>query len=438
MLATDSSVPGTTGTSPFPGGLRRLLTPTGTRQGTHWGLPGPGLSGDQGFASRTREGPRSAPPPSALSLGPGGDPLASTAWPAVGRGPALLPATRRSSGLPLPTTMASTLRVTSPGQGGALDLTTGVLSPPDQGGPPEHSHIPLSPSAMPGQPPVPMTPGHAVAQGGVTHANPGSPRIPPSPQSAPASVSAMTLLSTPLPSPGTGWEVLGFSPTAGTPLGDSSPGLPHSTSRVGPAESQVGMGSLAPPSAPGPPQQPALSQPASSQPASSLGPTTAIGVTATGVTATLTTVASPEWLGDMGTVTPEPGAAVLQRDVVGLTWGSPTHVPTVMPGPPQQPTDSHGTLGHGGGPGSPPAAVDTDLTQPSSSPGGRTDTDTPQVTPARVGRAPQVFIVEDQPPLLRGGSEVSGSSAGGTGGGGEALGATSMGGVVVVAPGMGS
>ncbi|XP_039416646.1 uncharacterized protein LOC120410817 [Corvus cornix cornix] len=103
----------------------------------------------------------------------------------------------------------------------------------------------------------------------------------------------------------------------------------------------------------------------------------------------------------MGTVTPEPAAAVPQRDVVGLTWGSPTHVPTVMPGPPQQPTDSHGTLGHGGGPGSPPAAVDTDLAQPSSSPGGRADTDTPQVTPAGVGRAPQVFIVEDQPPLLR-------------------------------------
>ncbi|XP_039588131.1 uncharacterized protein LOC120513109 isoform X3 [Passer montanus] len=67
-----------------------------------------------------------------------------------------------------------------------------------------------------------------------------------------------------------------------------------------------------------------------------------------------------------------------------------------MPGPPQQPTDSHG-----GGPGSPPAAVDTELAQPSSSPRGNTDTDTPQVTPAGVGRAPQVFIVEDQPPVLR-------------------------------------
>ncbi|XP_068886410.1 chondroitin sulfate proteoglycan 5-like [Aphelocoma coerulescens] len=185
--------------------------------------------------------------------------------------------------------------------------------------------------------------------------------------SAPASVSAVTLLSTPLPSPGTGWGVLRFSPTVDTPLGDPSPGMPHSSSR----------------------------------PASSLGPTTAIGVTATGVTATLATAASPEWLRDVGTVTPEPGAAVPQRDVVGLTWGSPTHVPTVMPRPPQQPTDSHGTLGHGGGPGSPPAAVDTDLAHPSSSPGGRTDTDTPQVTPAGVGRVPQVFIVEDQPPLLR-------------------------------------
>ncbi|NWW17904.1 MEP1B protein, partial [Falcunculus frontatus] len=359
----------------------------------------PRLSGGQG----------SAPRPSDLSLGPGGDPLVSTAWPAVGTGPALLPGTHRGSGLPLPTTMASTPGVTSPGQGGALDLTTGVLGPPDRGGPPDHSHIPLSLSTIPGQPHVPVTPGStAVAQGGATHANPGSPRIPLSPQSAPAGVSAVTLLSTPLPSPGTSWGVLGFSPTVGTPLGDSSPGLPHSSSSVGPAESppslggtQVGVGSLPPPSAPGSPQQPVLSQPAPSQPASSLGPTTAIGVTATGVTATITTAASPEWLGDMGTVTPEPGAAVLQRDVVGLTRGTPAHVPTVIPGPPQQPTDSHGTLGHGGGPGSPPAAVDTDLAQPSSSPGRRTDTDTPQVTPAGVGRAPQVFIVEDQPPLLR-------------------------------------
>ncbi|NXU96684.1 IMPG2 protein, partial [Cettia cetti] len=355
----------------------------------------PGLSGGQGFASRPGEGPRSAPGPSAPSLGPGGGPLGSTAWPALGTGPALLPATRRGSGLPLPTTMATTPGVTSPGQGGALDLTTGVLGPPERGGSPQHSHIPLGPSAIPGQPPGPGS--TAVAQGGVTHANPGSSPMPLAPQSAPASGSAVTLLSTPLPSPGTGWGVLRFGPTLGTPLGDPSPGLPHSGSRVGPAESppslggtQVGVGSLAPPSAPGPPQQPALSQPASS-----LGPTPALGVT-TRVTATITTATSPERLGDMGTVTAGPGAAVLQRDVVGLTWGSPTQVPTVMPGPPQQPTDSHG-----GGPGSPPAAVDTDLAQPSSSPRGRTDTDAPQVTLAGVGRAPQVFIVEDQPPLLR-------------------------------------
>ncbi|NWT84164.1 MUC17 protein, partial [Lanius ludovicianus] len=354
----------------------------------------PELSGGQGFPSRPREGPLSAPRPSALSLRPGGDPLASTAWPVVGTGPALLPATHRRSGLPLPTTTASIPGVTSPGQAGALDLTTGVLSPADRSGPPEHSHIPHSLSTIPGQSPIPVTPGHSVAQGGVTHAKPGSPRMSSSPQPALASVSAVTLLSTPLPSPGTGWGVQGFSATVGTPLGDSSSGLPHSSSRVGPAESlggtQVGVGSLAPPSAPGLPQQPALSQPASS-----LEPTAAIGVTTTGVTVTLTTAASPERLGDMETVTPEPAAAVLQSDVVGLTSGSPTHVPT------EQPTGSHGTLGHGGGPGSPSAAADTDLAQPSSSPGGRTDTDTPQVTPARVGRAPQVFIVEDHPPLLR-------------------------------------
>ncbi|NWZ45465.1 IMPG2 protein, partial [Brachypodius atriceps] len=354
----------------------------------------PGLSGGQGFASHPREGPRSAPHPSALSLGPGGGPLGSTAWPAVGTGPALLPATRRGSALPVPmATMASNPGVTSPSQGGALDLTTGVLGPPDREGPPEHSHIPLSPSAIPGQPSGPLAPGStSVAQRGVTHASPGSSHIPLSPQSVPASGSAGTLLSaslpTPLPSPGTSWGVLGFSPTVSTPLGDPSPGLPHSSSRVGPAgshpslgETQVGVGSLAPPSAPGPPQQPALSQPASSKPVSSLGPTPAIGVTTTGVTATITTATSPERLGDMGTVTAEPRAA---------------QVPTVTPGPPEKPTDSHG-----GGPGSPPAAVDTEMAQPSSSPRGRPDTDTLQVTPVGVGRAPQVFIVEDQPPLLR-------------------------------------
>uniref|UniRef100_A0A8U8C4F3 Uncharacterized protein n=1 Tax=Geospiza parvula TaxID=87175 RepID=A0A8U8C4F3_GEOPR len=397
VLATDSSGPGTAGTSPFAGGLQGLLTPTGTLRGTHWGLPA--LSGGQGFASHPREGPHSAPQPSALSLGPGGSPLASTAWPAVGTGPASLPATRRGSGLPLPTTMASSPGVTSPSHRGAPDLTTGVLGPPDRGGAPEHSHIPLTPSAIPGQPAVPPAPGSpAVAQGGVTHTTPGSPHVSPSPQPAPASGSAVTLLSTPLPSPGTSWGVLGFGPTVGTPLGDPSPGLPHSSSEVGPAESppslggtQVGVGSLAPPSAPGPPQQPALPQPAPSP-----GPTSAVGVTTTAVTATITAATSPERLGDMGPVTAEPRAAVLQRDVQGVTWGSPAQMPTVMPGPPQQPTGDRG-----GGPGSPPAAVGTELAQPSSSPRERADTDTPQVTPAGVGRAPQVFIVEDQPPLLR-------------------------------------
>ncbi|NXC18713.1 IMPG2 protein, partial [Corythaeola cristata] len=92
-----------------------------------------------------------------------------------------------------------------------------------------------------------------------------------------------------------------------------------------------------------------------------------------------------------------------QGDALGLTRGPPTHLPTMVPGPPQQPTDLPGTLNHRGGPGSSPAARDPDLGQPSSSPGGWPDADTPGVTPAPApaGRAPQVFIVEDQPPLLR-------------------------------------
>ncbi|NXD25796.1 IMPG2 protein, partial [Spelaeornis formosus] len=361
----------------------------------------PGLSGGQGFASHPQEDPRSSPRPSALSLGPAGGPLASTAWPALGTGAALLPATHRGSGQPLPTTMASTPRVTSPSQGGALDLTTRVLGPPGRGVPPEHSDISLGPSVVPGQPPAPLGLGStAVAQGGVSHASPASSRMPPSPRSAPASGSAVTLLSTLLPSPGMGWGVLGFGPTVGTPLGDPSPGPPRSSSRVGPAESpsslggtQVGVGSLATPSAPGPAQQPALFQPSSSQPASSEGPAAAPSISTTGVTAAITAATSPGQ-GDVGTATAERRAAVLQRGGEGLPRGSPTPVPSMMPGPSQQPTDSQGS-------GSPPAAVDTDLAQPQSSPRGRTDTDIIQVTPVGVGRAPQVFIVEDQPPLLR-------------------------------------
>ncbi|NWT02885.1 IMPG2 protein, partial [Mionectes macconnelli] len=358
----------------------------------------PGLAEGQGSASRPRQGPHSAPRPSVPSLGAAGHegpgPVASTAWPALGMGPASLPATGRGSGLPVPTTTADTPGVTSSGPGGALDLTTGVSGPPDRGGSPEHRHIPLNPPAVPRQPPTPLAPSSsAVVQSRATHASPGSPHGPLSPQPAPAS-GAVTPLPTPLSSPGTDWGVLELGPAAVTPPGDPSPGLPHTDLRVGPVESpqilegtQVGMGSLAPPSAPGPPQQPP-----SSPPASSLGPPTA----------TITdTTASPELLRDVGTGTPEPGTAELQRDVAGLTWGPPTHVPTVMPRAPHPPTDPDGTLGHRGSPRSPPAVEDTDLAQPSSGPIGRPDTDSPRLMPAGPGRAPQVFIVEDQPPLLR-------------------------------------
>ncbi|XP_065501306.1 uncharacterized protein LOC135994583 isoform X1 [Caloenas nicobarica] len=157
------------------------------------------------------------------------------------------------------------------------------------------------------------------------------------------------------------------------------------------------LGSPAPPAAPGPPQQPPPSQPVPSP-----GLTTAMGSAVTAVTAT-TAATSPALRSDVGMVTPEPGAAVLQGDVAGLMPGPPTRLPTMVPESPQPPTEPPGTLGHRGGPGSPLAAGDTDLVQPSSSPAGWQDADTPQVTPAPAGagRAPRVFIVEDQPPLLR-------------------------------------
>uniref|UniRef100_A0A8C8A9D2 Uncharacterized protein n=1 Tax=Otus sunia TaxID=257818 RepID=A0A8C8A9D2_9STRI len=376
------------GTSPFAGGLQRLPSPAGTRQGTDGAW----------------QGPRSAPWPSLPPLGTGGRGglLAGTAQPAAGTG----------LGLSVTTATASTPGVTSPSLGGALGPTTGVLGPPDTEGPPELGHVPPDqtwhPPALPGQPPASVAPGSpAAAQRGVPDASPGSPHVPPSPQPAPTSSSVAPMSPTPQLSPGTSRRVLGLSPTAGTPAAGPSPGhqLPHAGLGGDPAESPqilgatpVGVGDAGlwaaphvPSSASGPPQQLGPSQPASS-----LGLTTAMGVTATAVAAV---TASPALLRDVGTVTPEPGAAVLQGATSGLTWGPPT-LSTMMPGPPQQPT---GTLGHRGGPGSPPGAGDTDLVQPSSSPGGWLDADTPQATPApaAAGRAPRVFIVEDQPPLLR-------------------------------------
>ncbi|NXL60596.1 IMPG2 protein, partial [Chordeiles acutipennis] len=374
----------------------------------------PGLAGGRGSDSRpwhetdvSWQGPHSAPRPSLPSLGAGGHggPLVSTAPPAVGTGPASLPAAGKRSGLLVPPATTGTPGVTSPGPGAALDPTTGVLGPPDTEGSPEFSHIPLDqtwrPPAVPGQPPAPVAPGStAVAQSQVPHTSPGSPRVPVSLQPVPASGSAVPM------SPS-----LGTSLTAGTPLARPSPGhwLPHSTLGEGPAETPhmpggtpMGVGDAEPlavpallstPTAPEPPRQPAPSQLASS-----LGLTMAVGITTTTATAATTATAgtaSPTALGDMGTVTPEPGAAVLQGDAAGVTWGPPTPLSTMVPGPPVQPTDPSRT------PGSPTAAGDTDLVQPLSSPGGWPDADTPRVMPAPAGRAPRVFIVEDQPPLLR-------------------------------------
>ncbi|NXE81682.1 IMPG2 protein, partial [Cochlearius cochlearius] len=388
----------------------------------------PGLVGGWGSGSRpwygtdvAWQGPRSAPRPSLLSLGARdhGGPVASTAQPAVGMGPT----TGKVSGLPVPTT--SVPEATSLSLGGALDLTAGVLRTPHTESPPEHSHVPLDqtwhPPAMPGQPPTSVAPGSTTAaQSGVPRASPGSHRIPLSPQPAPTSPTSPT----PQPSLGTGQGVRGLSPAAGTPPAGRSPGLrlPHTGSGGDPAESTpvpkgtpVGVGdtgpwaatappswqpgSPAPPTATGPPWQPAPSQPTSS-----LGLATTIGVTATAVTTTITAATtSPALLGDVGTVAPDPGATVLQGDASGLTSGPPTRLPTMVPGSPQQPTDPPGTLGHHEGPGSPPAAGDTDLVQPPSSPRGWPDAETPPATPAlaAAGRAPRVFIVEDQPPLLR-------------------------------------
>ncbi|NXT75888.1 MUC17 protein, partial [Zapornia atra] len=360
------------------------------------------------------QGPGQAPRPSPSSQGASGHggPLASTAQPALGMGPTSLPAAGKGLGVPVPTAAASTAGVTSPGLGGTLNPTLGVSGPPDTEGLHEHSHGPLDQTLTSA-----ALSSTSVAQSGVSHASPGSPRVPLSTQPALTSSAAIPTSSTLQNSLKTSQGVQEHGHTVSTPLAGLSPGhqLPHAGLREDPADTPQILrvsdtepwmatappswqpGSLPPTSAPGPSWQPALSQPASS-----LGLTTAIHVTTAAVTATITTAtASPALLGDMRTVTPESSAAVSQGDVTGLTWGPPAHPSTMVPGPPQQPTDPLGTLGHHGRPGSPPAARDTDLVHPSSSPGGQLEADTSQTTPAAAGRAPRVFIVEDQPPLLR-------------------------------------
>ncbi|KAM4656820.1 uncharacterized protein AAGF69_009650 [Amazona ochrocephala] len=405
-VATDSPAPGTAGTSPFMGGLQRLLTPPRTPGGT-LGLPGGRGSGSPPLPvmDASWQGPGADPRPSVPPLGADG-PVSSTA---VGTGPASLPAAGTGPGLPIPT---GTPGVTSPPPGGPLDPTPGLSGTPSMEGAPGHGHVPLLQTRPPGLPLTPTAPGSAVQSRGLLPST-GPPRAPPAPSAAPASSSMGP--TTLLPSPGTRWGVLGLSPNVGTP---PAPGLwlPHAsfggdaTERpqilggdpvgagdAGPwavtAPLSWAPGSLDPPSAPGTAQTLAPSQPETS-----LGTTAAIGITTTAVTVTITTVttatpSSPALLRDVGTTTPEPSTAVLQRDGVGVT-----HLPTVMPGPPQQPHDHPGT--HSGGPGTPSAAGDPDLVQ-LSDPRGHPDADTPRVLPPVTGRAPPVFIVEDQQPLLR-------------------------------------
>ncbi|XP_051487675.1 nascent polypeptide-associated complex subunit alpha, muscle-specific form-like isoform X2 [Apus apus] len=382
--ATDSPVPGTMRTSPVVEGLQRLLSSAGTLQGTRPGLPGRGWGSEWRGTDIAWQGPRSALHPSLPFLGPRGYRdllLASTAQPAMGTGPTSLPATGKGSGLPVPTAMAGTSGVTSPGPGGALDLTTRVLGPPGTEGPPEHGHGPL------GQTLVAL--GSSVAgQSSVSYTGPGALHVPRSRQPDPTGDS-VPMSQTPQHLLGTSQGVSLLSPTVGTPLAEV---LRGTLVAAGDSKPWAATDS---PSAPGSPQMLTWSQPASS-----LRLTTPVDVT---VTTTAAATTSPALPGDMGMVTPDPSAALLQGDATDLTWGLPTPLPTMMPAPPQQPTDPPGTLGHHVGPGSPPAARDTDLVQPSGSPGAWLDGDTPQVmpTPAGAGRAPQVFIVEDQPPLLK-------------------------------------
>ncbi|NWI62206.1 IMPG2 protein, partial [Todus mexicanus] len=350
------------------------------------------------------QGPRSAPHPSLPPRGAGGSggPGTGAAQPAPGTDPTSPPATGEGSARPVPTATARTPAGTPPGPGGPLDLTTRAPGPSHTGGPSEQSPVPLDlPWRLPTVPGQPPTPGStAVAQSGVWDTSQGSPRVPASSSTAPMSLA-------PQPSPGSSQGVVGLSPTAGAPPAQPPSGarLLHTGSGGDPAEtpqipggSSAGVGDagpgtataplswqpggLAPSPAPGTPQLPA--------PTPAIGDTTTAGTGATGTAAP----ASPALL---GTLTPEPDAAVLGGSTAGLTRGPLT----LVPGHPQQPTRPPGSLGHGRGPGAPAAAGYADLVRPSSSPGARPDADTPRATPAPAGRAPRVVIAEDQPPLLR-------------------------------------
>ncbi|XP_065541012.1 collagen alpha-1(I) chain-like isoform X2 [Lathamus discolor] len=405
-VATDSPELGTAGTSPFAGGLQRPLTPTGTPAGTRGqaGGRGPG-SHPSPAMDASWQGPAAAPRPSLPPLG-ADDPVSSAA---AGTGPASLPAAGTGPALPGPTS-ASTPGVTSPGPGAPPDPTPSLSGAPDTERAAGHGHVPLHQTRPPGLPLTAMAPGSAVQSRGL-FPSPGPPRAPPAPSAAPAGGSAVP--TTPLPSPGTRGGILGLSPTAGTP---AAPGLrlPHTSfggdATEGPqllGGDPVEGGDAGPwavtaplswePGSLDPPSAPATTQTlAPSQPETSLGPTTDTGIATTTVTIAATTAASPALPRDVGTITPEPSAAAPQRDAAGVT-----HPPTVTPRPPPQPSDSPGTLGHSGGPASPTAARDPDLAQPSSDPRGHPDADTPRAPPAAPGRAPRVFIVEDQRPLLR-------------------------------------
>ena len=153
--------------------------------------------------------------------------------------------------------------------------------------------------------------------------------------------------------------------------------------------------STALPTAPSSPLQPALTQPTSSPPlltfttstTTSITSTTSIIITATSTpTATSTaTATSPALLRDERTAPLDPISAACQGAVEELTRG-----PSAVPGSPHQPTDPPG------GAEPPP---------PQSSPTERPHADPTCVTPnpETAGRATPEFIVEDEPPQLRGG-----------------------------------
>lgn len=350
-LTTDSPVPGTSGTLSFVGGLQSLQSPPGELGKIHQVLAGTGPAGVSHSLQGTTVawlGPHATSRPPLLFPGVA-DRGGLTKGP--GASTALLPMESRLP--PDPSTTAAVPGVTFPGPEGAPDLTMEVLGLLNTQSPPGPNRVIMNQtwhiSALPGEAPLSLGP---------------------------------------QPS-------LGLIPTADTHPA-ASPGREHAERPQVPGGTLVWAGDAEPwavtappstalPTAPSSPLQPALTKPTSSPPLLTFSTSITSTATSTPTATSTATATSPALLRDERTAPLDPISAACQGAVEELTRG-----PSAVPGSPHQPTD-------------PPGGTEPPPSQ--SSPTERPHADPTCVTPnpETAGRATPEFIVEDEPPQLRGG-----------------------------------